>query len=166
MVLQLTAFHIAILMAGAAFLIAAAINDARSYRIPNVLCLSMLLFFPLFVRTAPHSIDWQQNLMVSLLVLLSGFAMFMGNLAGAGDIKLLAVTSLWVGPHYIAVFIVTTAIAGGFVALSMAGLTHHRNKSRTEAVSLSKVPIPYGIAIAAGGIYTFGMISRPLLFPS
>ncbi len=117
MLLTLTSFHIVALLAAAIVLVAAAINDARRYRIPNVLCAALMLLFPFFVLTAPHGIDWQQNLMVFGLVLISGFAMFMGNLAGAGDIKLLAATALWAGPHLIAVFLITTAITGGFLAL-------------------------------------------------
>jgi prepilin peptidase CpaA len=92
--------------------------------------------------------------------------MFIGNLAGAGDIKLLAATSLWAGPHLVAVFLIVTAIAGGILALIMAVLTFVRNRSRRRAVvALSKVPIPYGIAIAFGGLSTIYMLSYPLLFP-
>ncbi|MDX2027912.1 MAG: prepilin peptidase [Alphaproteobacteria bacterium] len=166
MTVELTAFHIAILLAAAVLLIAAAINDARSYRIPNALCAGLLALFPMYVLTAPRMIEWDQHLMVFALVLLSGFAMFVGNLAGAGDIKLLAATGLWAGPHLIAVFLITTAIAGGFLALIMAALTYVRNNSGHQAVALAKVPIPYGIAIAVGGLSTIYMLSQPILFPS
>ena len=167
MILALTAFHIATLVAASALLVAAAVNDSRHYRIPNAICIALLVMFPLFVLTAPHGIEWEQNLIVCLLVLLSGFGMFLGNLAGAGDIKLLAATSLWAGPHLIAVFVITTAIAGGFLALGVAALTHYRNRSgKQEAVPLAKAPIPYGIAIAVGGVSTFCMLSQPILFPS
>ncbi len=92
--------------------------------------------------------------------------MFIGNLAGAGDIKLLAATGLWAGPHLVALFLIITAIAGGFLALIMALLTYVRNLSGRRAVALAKVPIPYGIAIASGGLSTIYMLSHPILFPS
>ena len=166
MILALTAFHIATLVAASALLIGAAIHDARHYRIPNKICITLFLLFPLFVLTAPHSIDWEQNIIVCILVLASGFGMFLGNLAGAGDIKLLAATSLWAGPHLVSVFVITTAIAGGFLALGIAAMTHFRNRTGKQAVPLAKAPIPYGIAIAVGGVSTFYMLSQPILFPS
>jgi Flp pilus assembly protein protease CpaA len=58
-----------------------------------------------------------------------------------------------------------TAIAGGIVALTMAILTYMRNFSGKQALALAKVPIPYGIAIAVGGLSTLYMLSQPILFP-
>jgi prepilin peptidase CpaA len=165
MISALTAFHIAILLAAAILLIAAAINDAYRYKIPNLICLALMGLFPVFVLTAPRSVEWDQHLMVFSLVLISGFAMFIGHLAGAGDIKLLAATSLWAGPHLVGVFLIITAIAGGVLALIMAALTYARNSSGRRTVAIAKVPIPYGIAIATGGLSTICMLSYPLLFP-
>jgi prepilin peptidase CpaA len=165
MVAELSAFHIAVLFGAAALLIAAAVSDAQSYRIPNKVCAALLLLFPLFVLTAPGAIEWKQHLMVFGLVLASGFAMFVGNITGAGDVKLLAATGLWAGPHLVAVFLVITAIAGGLLALVMVGLTYARNLSTKRAVALARVPIPYGVAISIGGLSAFYMMSQPILFP-
>src|SRR6185312_11000416 len=142
MVLEMSAFHLAILFGAGLLLVMAAISDAQSYRIPNKICGALLLLFPFFVFTAPGAIEWEQHLMVFGLMLVSGFIMFMGNIAGAGDIKLLAATGLWAGPHLVAVFLVTTAIAGGLLALLMAFLTHIRNRAGRQAVPLARVPIP------------------------
>jgi len=175
MALALTAFHIAIIVIAAAIFIAAAINDAWSYRIPNYMCGLLLALFPLFVVTAPREVDWHQNLAVFGLVAVSGFAMFLGNLAGAGDIKLLSVSSLWAGPHLIAVLLVVTAIAGGVESIIMAIVTYRRHRLTAqketagggeEKLSLAKIPIPYGIAIAMGGLAMLGMMARPILLPS
>jgi prepilin peptidase CpaA len=168
--LALATFHIAILVIAAAIFIAGAINDACSYRIPNYICGLLLLLFPVYVLTDPGGTDWQQNLAVFALVAISGFAMFLGHLAGAGDIKLLSVAALWAGPHLIAVLLVVTAVAGGIVSVVMAVIVHRRHKD--DALSdvkpkfkLSRVPIPYGIAIAAGGLTMLGMMARPILLP-
>jgi prepilin peptidase CpaA len=166
MALTMTAFHIAILLAAAGILIAAAINDARCYKIPNILCAGIVALFPLFVVTAPRPVEWEQHLLVFGLVLISGFAMFVGNLAGSGDIKLMAAMGLWAGPHLVAVFLIATAVAGGFLALIMALLTYMRNFSGKQAVALAKVPIPYGIAIAVGGLSVIYLMSQSVLFPS
>ena len=169
MLMTMAAFHIAVLLIAAALLVAAAINDALHYRIPNKICVAMMLMFPLFVVTAPHGLDWKQNVMVFALILVSGLAMFMGHFAGAGDIKLLAVTGLWAGPHLVAMFLVGTAVAGGLVAIGMAALTHMRNRAahlkRQPAVPVAKVPIPYGMAIAAGGLNILYRLLQPVLFP-
>lgn len=167
--MAVAAFHVAVILAASALLIAAAIHDANTYRIPNMLCAALLVLFPLFVLTAPRPVEWDQHLMVFGLVLIAGFAMFVGNLAGAGDIKLMAVTSLWAGPHLIAVFLIVTALAGGIVALTVAVLTYARNFSGKisgkPAVAVAKVPIPYGVAIAIGGLSSLYMLSQPILFP-
>jgi len=163
--LALTAFHLGILAIAAALLIAAAVCDARYYRIPNRICLALLLLFPLCVLTAPEAIDWKQHLMVSGLVLICGFAMYVGRLAGAGDIKLLAAASLWAGPHLVAIFLVTTAIAGGLLALTIAAATYIRHHGRQPAAALARTPIPYGIAIGLGGLNTLYMVAQPILFP-
>ncbi len=169
MLMVMASFHIALLIGAAALLVAAAVNDCLHYRIPNKICAALLICFPLFILTAPHSIDWKQHVMVFALILIAGFAMFMGHLAGAGDIKLLAVTGLWAGPHLIAVFLAGTAVAGSFVALGMAMLTHYRNKTaelhHQPAIAVAKVPIPYGMAIAAGGLNILYRLSQPILFP-
>src|ERR1700733_822749 len=159
-------FHLAILFGAAVLLVIAAISDGPSYRIPKKICAAMLLLFPVFVATAPGAIEWEQHLMVFGLMLVSGFIMFMGNIAGAGDVKLLAATGLWAGPHLVAVFLVTTAIAGGLLAVMMVVLTHMRNRARHETVALAKVPIPYGVAISIGGLCILSMLSQPVLFPS
>jgi prepilin peptidase CpaA len=166
MALALATFHIALLAIAASIFLAAAVSDACSYRIPNYLCGLLLILFPIFILTAPPDFQWHQNVGVFALVALSGFAMFLGNLAGAGDIKLLAVASLWAGPHFIAVLLVVTALAGGLVSIFMAIRTHIRQNKADDHVALSKVPIPYGIAIATGGLTSLAMMAQPILLPN
>lgn len=165
MAFELSAFHIALLFGAAGLLIAAAFSDSQRYRIPNWISAALLLLFPAFVLTAPSAVDWKQHLLIFGLLLVSGFFIFTNNIAGAGDIKLLAATGLWAGPHYVALFLVVTAIAGGVLSLLMAGLTRVRNLSSKERVALTKVPIPYGVAISVGGLSTVYMLSQPVLFP-
>ena len=163
--LAFVAFHVAIMAIAASIFIAAAYSDARMFRIPNYLCGLLLGLFPLFVITAPHGIGWTQNLGLFALVGVTGFAMFLGHLAGAGDVKLLAVASLWAGPHFIAVLLVVTAIVGGVLSIALAGVAVIRKILRGGPLALHHMPIPYGIAIASGGLATLGMMARPILFP-
>jgi prepilin peptidase CpaA len=163
--LALTAFHMGAILAAGILLIVAAISDMRRYRIPNIVCIALFALFPIFVATAPSEINWKQNIMVFGLVLISGYAMFLAHLIGAGDIKLLAATSLWAGPHLIAVLLVTTAIAGGLLAVAIAGKTYLRHRAHHPAAALARVPIPYGVAIGLGGLNTLYMLAQPILFP-
>lgn len=162
--LVLVAFHMATLLAAAVVVVLAAVSDAYRYRIPNILSAALLVLFPVFVMTAPRSVEWEQHLMVFGLILISGFAMFIGHLAGAGDIKLLAATGLWAGPHLVAMFLVITAFAGGLLALVMAVLTSIRNARGARVIAVAKVPIPYGVAIAAGALSVLFKISEPIFF--
>ncbi|MBV8060120.1 MAG: prepilin peptidase [Alphaproteobacteria bacterium] len=157
--------HLAILFSVAVLLAAAAYNDAQYYRIPNRICVALILLFPASLLTAPSDIDWHQHLMIFILVLVFGFIMFTQQIAGGGDIKLLAAISLWAGPHYIAVFIITTALAGGLLAVLMVGLTRLRNRKRAKPLAIQNVPIPYGVAIAAGGFIALYHLVQPILFP-
>ncbi len=161
---MLMAVHCAVLVLAAVLLVLAAINDARHYRIPNRICLALLTLFPVFVATAPQAVAWEQNIMVFGLMLVSGLALFWAHVIGAGDIKLLATVGLWGGMHWVGVFLLVTALAGGVVTLAVAALTFARQPSQTERLSLAKVPVPYGIAIAVGGLTVFYRLSAPVHF--
>ncbi len=168
MVADLSAYNLAVLALAGALLVVAAVVDANSYRIPNMVCLALLALFPLFVLTAPQEILWGQHLSVFVVILGAGFVMFSRQIAGAGDIKLLASAGLWAGPQMLGMFLFITAVAGGLLALIVAALTYRRNRASEtkEAVSIAKTPIPYGVAIAVGGLCTLIMWSHPVLFAS
>jgi prepilin peptidase CpaA len=154
---EMTAFHLSILAVSAFVLITAAVNDVRHYKIPNSLCLILLLLFPIYVLTAPDEVKWLQHIMIFGLTLLAGFMLFVSHFAGGGDVKLFAVMGLWAGPHYISSFLVITAIAGGLVAIVMAVIFARRKALVTaegQNLTWHKAPIPYGVAIAVGGLST------------
>ncbi|MDD3288321.1 MAG: prepilin peptidase [Alphaproteobacteria bacterium] len=164
---DIAVIHLGILGLAALSVIWAAVSDAFRYKIPNAACISLLVLFPAYVFTSPSGIEWTQNLLVFALVLVVGFFMFSRKLAGAGDVKLLSIVSLWAGPQALAVFLFVTALAGGLLGLVMAGLTIHRNMSRTEdqSISLKTVPIPYGVAIAVGGLASLLQLFNRALVP-
>ncbi len=161
---MLTTVHCASLVLAAILLVLAAIQDAHHYRMPNVLCAALTALFPVFVLTAPHALEWDQNLMIFGLVLLAGLAMFYAKLVGAADVKLLAATGLWAGPHFVALFLIAAAVTGGILGLVMMILTLARNRKRQEGLPMAKVPIPYGVAIAAGGLVVIYKLFMPLFF--
>ena len=170
MTLALIAFHLAVLLAAAALLVTGALHDARHYKIPNAVSVALLVLFPVYVLTSPHGVDWVMNIAVFALVLAASFGMYSAKLAGAGDAKLLATVGLWAGPHYVGLFLIVTALAGGVLALFMTAIVTLRRHQEKDPValtgdSLSKVAIPYGLAIATGGLAVLLQLAQPLLFP-
>src|SRR5262249_27541905 len=62
-----------------------------------------------------------------------GFLLFSMRLAGGGDVKLFAAVALWAGSHWLAEYVVVTALAGGLFALAM--LVHRWFTSQRTASS-------------------------------
>jgi len=144
-------------------LMIAALSDAARFRIPNWSVILILLLFPVYVVVARTPVLWTQHLMTFGIVLFIGYWLFAKNWAGAGDIKLIAALSLWAGPQYWSQLLFITAIAGGILSLGIGAVTLIRNhvSPPQNAVSLSKTPIPYGVAIAMGGLCTLALLSHP-----
>ncbi len=165
MVLALTIFHVAALFAAALLFVAAAVCDARSYRIPNYFCGFLLLLFPVFAATSPQPIDWRQNAIVFGLISAMGFAAFLGKWVGAGDVKLLSVASLWAGPQFLVVLLAVTAFAGGVESLAAVIALYLKSSKTKETRCWTKTQIPYGIAIATGGVAMLSLMAQPILLP-
>ncbi|MFV3402556.1 MULTISPECIES: prepilin peptidase [Pseudomonas] len=110
-------------------------------------------------------------LLGAALVLLVGCGLFFLGRVGAGDVKLMAVICLWVGPHDQLAFLIVTALAGGLLALGLPllgrveqvlGHAVQRLAQRfprlgihTPVVITEQCPqgIPYGLAIVTGAFY-------------
>lgn len=156
--------HDGTLIFAALIMLAAALSDAKKLIISNRLCLLLAALFPLYVITAPHEMDWLQNVAVAGVVLLIGFAMFALGLLGGGDVKMLAAAALWAGPKLIATLLVYTTLAGGILALVFACAALVRGlMNKTDsfgAVPWHKTPVPYGLAIACGGVSALYMLAQ------
>jgi len=88
------------------------------------------------------------------------FALFAVKVMGGGDAKFLAAVSLWAGPQHLAAVLFTTAAAGGLLAIAVLGYLTLRSREFTMlnhvmvgCQSPARKPIPYGIAIALGGLH-------------
>ncbi len=166
MIKEFQSFHLSVLLIAGILFLVAAISDVRAYRIPNSVSFALVLLFPVYVLCAPTEVSWQQHMMVFVLVLVIGLMMFSGNLAGAGDIKLLSAAALWSGANLIGVLIVTTGLAGGLLALciGIVRILRHKASGGMSLSGLAKVPIPYGVAIAIGGMTCLVMLAFPNLW--
>jgi prepilin peptidase CpaA len=143
-------------------LIVAAIKDATTMTIPNWISLAIA---GAFLVTAPFALEVGAigaNALTAAGVLAAGFAMFSLNWIGGGDAKLLAAAALWMGLPGLPDFLIWTGIFGGGLSLGLLG-------ARQIVVYLPIAPvqgalgrllepkgdIPYGLAIAAGGLAAF-----------
>ena len=135
-----------LLVLGAILIVAAAI-DVRTFTISNKLNLAVSLLAPLYWWSA-HLPLWpdigiQVAIAVAVFVL---FALcFYAGMMGGGDVKLAAALALWFSPASTIKFLVLTSLAGGVLTLGI--LAWHKAKRRE-----GRPEIPYGVAIAFGGL--------------
>lgn len=151
--------HVAILMF-VGLLGWAAISDFRTYLIPNSVSLSVAVLYPAHVLASPAPVEWRSAVVVAAAMLAAGFVLFAMRYAGGGDIKLAAAVALWAGPSQILAFVLLTTLAGG--ALALVTGSHLRffrpwpdgalAPDEASAIKL-RTSVPYGIAIAIGGIW-------------
>lgn len=138
----------------------AAFLDIRRFVIPNWISLSVLALGLIYVvvADAPH---WTGHGLAALLVFAVGVVLFALRLLGGGDVKLMTAISLWSGFDFLMGFSVVTALAGG--ALSLFYLVRAIRGHKADGVgAVLKARIPYGVAIAAGGVYVFISITGHL----
>ncbi|WP_170935589.1 A24 family peptidase [Sphingopyxis indica] len=153
---DLLAFQVAFV----AILLLATASDIHSLRIPNLLpALMILLFLAAWVWGFPFRDPIWSHLAHFALALAAGMALFHFRWFGGGDAKLYAAVALWFGLGDAVLLLLLTALTGALVvvvrmlfhifrALAFdSGPPEHRRR-------LFERKIPYGIAIAAGGIVT------------
>lgn len=126
------------------FLLMALLWDLRSHRIPNRLIAAML-FTGFAVR---YGLEGRQGMVSGLLGVGVGFAAFLpvhikGGM-GAGDVKLMAASGVFVGPAATALAVLYTLIIGSVMAAAKL--------ARLRLAQGRTVPdgIPYAPAIAVG----------------
>lgn len=138
----------------------AAVSDILSYLVPNRICLAIALLYPVFVLSAPGTIDWSMALAIGLGSLAVGFVFFVLGGWGGGDAKLFAAVALWAGPAEFLPFTLYTTLAGGVMAifiwlqLRLAKVPATSLLLQTDVdPDIGKHPMPYGAAIAVGALY-------------
>lgn len=135
----------------AALLLAAGCCDARSYLIPNRLSIFIVLLYAGYVLSASGDVDATGAVATAVAVLLVGAGLFAANLMGGGDVKLMATAALWAGPAYVFSFLTVMAMTGGVLSLAVLLRPHLANFAGRGVATHSR-RVPYGVAIAAGGL--------------
>lgn len=145
-----------------ALMIAAALCDISSMKIPNrISALLIVAFFPTaFLVGLPVSAVLA-CLGVGVAALVVGAGLFALRWIGGGDAKVMAAAGLWLGVSGIAPFLMWTAVAGGLFALALLSLRPWVHPYLTGGprwmgrLFTPKGDIPYGVAICAGALAAF-----------
>ena len=132
----------------------AAISDLRSRTIPNYLNAVIAFAGLASVFAIGGSSDALSALAHLAVALAVGLGVYALGMWGGGDAKFYAATSAWFKLHYLPSLVVGISLAGllllivWFVGGRLGGKTTQR----------SKAELPYGIAIAVGGIVSMGAV--------
>lgn len=132
-------------------LIGAAVQDGRTYAISNRWPLAIILLFLPYAWFSGLGLGVGWHLAHFALVLGIGMVLFAFRWFGGGDVKLYAALSLWFalgdGPR----LIMAVALAG-FVEVVIYFIIGRVSTSGEKAPAIVGRRIPYGLAIAAGGV--------------
>ena len=135
----------------AAMLLVAAALDVRSRTIPNGLNLAIALLAIPYWWAIGLALWPDAALQIGVAALV--FAAFAGVFAlgamGGGDVKLVAAVALWLPFEAVIALLVLMSLGGGVLTLAM--VVHKRLKRNDQ-----KIEIPYGVAIAFGGLWLIG----------
>jgi prepilin peptidase CpaA len=143
-------------------LIAAGIGDFLTMRIPNWLNVALVIsfFVMIFVAGMPFAVlKW--HLAAAGAVFAAGLVLFFTIGIGGGDAKLLAAGALWLGWSALMPFLFYTVLAGGVLALLVVIWRKIGHESDVRGLVWfrelfsKKIQMPYGVAIAIGGIAAF-----------
>lgn len=147
-------------LAFAGILVLAAASDWRSLTIPNRYSLALVMLFPSYLIAAGGEVAWTGHLLYGGLAFVAGFVLFALRICGGGDVKLFAAVALWAGPALFLPMLVYTALSGGLIAVTL-WLQHRFRRAgaaanlqlAADSAAFSKQPMPYAVAIAAGGLF-------------
>lgn len=155
--------HLAVLIAAAAVFVGAGWRDLRSFTIPNGAIIALAALYPVHVATALSPVAWEMAMGLAGITFVLGCGLFALRAMGGGDVKLLTLAVLWAGGANAAGFILVTALAGLVLAAAFAlgAVVSARAQNAGASAAgfplrlapIAKTKIPYGVAIAAGGLY-------------
>jgi prepilin peptidase CpaA len=146
-------------LVGAA-MIAGAVYDAATLTIPNWISLLLVVLFPLVALVA--GLSWAEagiHFAVGFAALLAGIGLFAAGIIGGGDAKLFAAIALYVGAAGFGFYVFAVALAGGALALTLVAVRWSARFVANERLDWLRhlvkrgAGIPYGIAIAGGGLF-------------
>jgi prepilin peptidase CpaA len=161
--------QISCLIAFALLLVLAAWQDLRTLQIADAVSLAIVGAFAVWalggwVLGTLSFTTVGLALACSAALFAAGAAAFAAGALGGGDVKLLAAASLFAGTGLISDFLLVTALAGGVLGLAvLAGAPISPLAPAADATLRTRLRggLPYGPAIAAGGLWVAASLIRP-----
>ncbi|HWU04029.1 MAG TPA: prepilin peptidase, partial [Novosphingobium sp.] len=138
-------------------LVVAAFTDMRRRQIDNWLNGAIALAAPLYWWACGMGLaqmGWQLALALGSFIVLA--ALFALRAMGGGDVKLISALALWIKPALFMNLLMVMALAGGVLTLALA-FWHIARRQR------DRIAVPYGIAIAIGGLWVLAADYLPLI---
>jgi len=143
-------------------------SDFKGYRIPNIVSLvivcAFVIAYSLTLMTGQAEaifMPWKSHFASFFVILLVTMVMFAVKIIGAGDSKMMAAVSLWLGLSGLIPFLFYMSLSGGLLAVASLLLRKYKPfKSPPQDCWVEKAQegsndVPYGIAIALGTIAAF-----------
>ncbi len=137
----------------AVVLMGAALQDFRTLHIANGFPLAVVVLFAILAsieleagRTSVLAVGLAVG--CAVLVFAAGAAAFAAGALGGGDVKLMASVALFAGPARLMDFMAITAVTGGVLGIAVLA-----GAPIGAAIADRRVRVPYGPAIAAGGLW-------------
>lgn len=156
-----------------ALLLLAALEDLRTRRIPNWLVIGVAVVWLPWLFAGPGNEGWPAASLLALGAFLAGALLFSRGVLGGGDVKLITAVTLWAGLQHLALFTFVMSLTGGLLAVmslvwqrfgwmvvpllvplqpTFGPLRPILRDRPAGAGEPDPVSLPYGIAIAAGGL--------------
>jgi prepilin peptidase CpaA len=151
------ASHI-LLVLTAALLLYIAATDLREFKIRNELIIALAVLFFVHAGMSGRWVSMHWNIGFAILMFALMLLAYARNLMGGGDLKLLTVAFLWIGPWcalpfaiFLMIFAVAHTIAGKYGWLSVQEVAGRKR-------------IPFGPSIAGALIFVFliGCLGAPI----
>jgi len=142
-------------------LVYGSVCDVMTFEIPNFVSIAGgLLFFPaaLFVQLELGVIAL--HLLAGALALGAGFSLFVANILGGGDVKILSAVALWTGLHDLLPLLFCMALIGGLLALLLLLFRRFRLPRRAHNLGWlaslhAQKGVPYSVAIVLAALLSF-----------
>lgn len=145
-----------------AAMIAAGVCDLFTMTISNKVSLALVAgFLLLAVFSGMDMKSIGLHLLAGLAMLAISFALFAKGWIGGGDAKLFAATAIWMGWPNLLEYTVVTSLLGGALTIALLSvqkfpMPHFLIKQQWFArLYTLEDGIPYGLALAAGGILIY-----------
>jgi prepilin peptidase CpaA len=140
----------------------AGLMDLTTMRIRNGLVLALVAAYIILAPFAGFTVgEIAWSVAIAAAILAVCFVFFARGWMGGGDVKLLAVTALWLGFDHTPAFLLYTALFGAVLTLAVLRLrfvgapAFLGNRPWIAKLQSDQAGIPYGVAVSLAALLVF-----------